>query len=67
VLDRIGRRRHARLQRALGNALEIRDAGITPPLRFLPLDGEELRDLRETFMVDVASCRPRLARIARRS
>ena len=58
VLERMRRRRESRRQRPLRERLEIGDAGVAPPLRFLLLDRQERADLRETFGIDVIAPRP---------
>src|SRR5687767_6926437 len=49
------RRREARGQRTFRERLEISDARIAPPLRFLLLDLQERRHLRVTLGIDVRS------------
>src|SRR6187402_326273 len=59
------RRRETGRQWALRESLEIRDAGVAPPLRFLLLDRQKCTDLRETLRVDVLlEISPRTAHLA---
>src|SRR4051812_33114591 len=58
------RRREACRQRALRECLEVGNAGVAPPLRFLFLDGEERTHLREPLGVHVfAETGPREAHL----
>src|SRR5690606_21058711 len=54
VLHVMRRRRFAGRQRTLREGLEVGDAGVAPPLRFLLLDAEEHRDLVVAFRIDLA-------------
>ena len=51
--ERMGRRGVAGRQGPLRDALEIGDAGVAPPARFLFLDGQESGGLRPAFGIDM--------------